>query len=83
MVKWRNALTVDENQAEPILAIAVALYKQGQRQEAIELGQKALKINQKYGELDFLEENLWGEKLLADTQNFFQNPAIKSFLPNQ
>jgi tetratricopeptide (TPR) repeat protein len=81
--KWREALTVDENQAEPTLAIAVALYKQGQRQEAIKLGQQALRTDNNYGKLEFLEENLWGKKLLADTSEFFQNPAISKLLPSQ
>ena len=79
--KWEEALTVDENQAEPILAIAVALYRQGNRSKAIELGQKALRIDSNYGKLSFLEENLWGEKLLADTQELFANPAISILLP--
>ncbi|WP_082714221.1 tetratricopeptide repeat protein [Geminocystis sp. NIES-3708] len=74
---WRKALSIDKNQAEPMLAVAVALYNQGKKAEAIQLGKEALKIDNSYGDVEFLKENLWGEKLLADTAKFFQNPDIQ------
>jgi len=56
--------------------MAVGLYHQGKKQEGIELGIKALKIDNSYGDLEFLKENLWGDKLLTDTTKFFENSAI-------
>lgn len=81
--KWRKALTIDEQQAEPTLAIAVALYTEGKETEGIKLGKQALELDNSYGDLEFLEENLWGKKLLSDTAKFFQAPAIKVMIKTE
>jgi tetratricopeptide (TPR) repeat protein len=81
--KWRKSLTIDENQSEPMLAIAVALYTQGKESEGLKLGEKALKLDRSYGDLKFLEENLWGEKLLSDTAKFFQNSIIQGLVKTE
>ena len=78
--KWQAATSIDKEQAEPQLAIAVALYSQGKQEQAIKLGENALKIDSRYRDLNFLKENLWGEKLLKDTQALLTNPSMKSFL---
>jgi tetratricopeptide (TPR) repeat protein len=78
--KWQAATSIDKEQAEPQLAIAVALYAQGKQEQALKLGESALKLDSRYRELKFLKENLWGEKLLQDTQALFSNPSMKSFL---
>ena len=61
----------------------MALYRQGNQSEAIELGQKALRLNNRYGKVSFLIDNLWGEQLIADTKTFFANPAINNLLPEE
>jgi tetratricopeptide (TPR) repeat protein len=81
--KWRKALKIDEKQAEPMLAIAVALYTEGKADEGIKLGKQALELDNSYGNLKFLEDNLWGEKLLNDTAKFFQDPAIKVMIKTE
>lgn len=78
--KWQTAVSIDKEQAEPQLAIAVALYAQGQKEQGIIAGEKALKLDGRYGDIKFLKENLWGEKLIGDTQTFFSSPNIKSLL---
>jgi len=80
---WRNALKIDSNQPEPMLAIAVGLYTQGKRIEALNLAQNALKLDNSYGSIPFLIENLWGEKLIADTRKLFNNPMIKSLVKEE
>ncbi|NBD15803.1 MAG: tetratricopeptide repeat protein [Cyanobacteria bacterium] len=80
MEKWRTAAEIAENATEPKLAIAVALYGQGKQQEAIKMAQAALRSDTRYANLEFLEENLWGEKLLADTEDFFTSPLMESTL---
>jgi tetratricopeptide (TPR) repeat protein len=77
---WQKAEKIDSTAAEPQLAIAVALYTQGQKDQGISLGQKALSMDPRYGKLEFLEENLWGEKLLRDTELFLAIPQIKAHL---
>ncbi|MEL6901550.1 MAG: hypothetical protein AAFP07_11400, partial [Cyanobacteria bacterium J06606_4] len=36
-----------------------------------------LERDPRYAEINFLEENLWGEQLIADTQQFFATPALR------
>jgi tetratricopeptide (TPR) repeat protein len=78
--KWRAALKIDEKQAEPELAIATALYKQGKTEEGINLAQTALTRDSRYAKLSFLEDNLWGPNLIKDTETFFSTPKMKEFL---
>jgi tetratricopeptide (TPR) repeat protein len=77
---WRQALSLSPKAAEPQLAIAVALYTKGDREQGLALGEVALKIDAQYGEVKFLKENLWGDKLLADTQKFLSVPRIQAAL---
>jgi len=76
---WQQAVDI-EPASEPQLAIAVALYQRGETRQGIELGSLALESDSRYGELEFLAENLWGEKLLADTREFFLTPTMRDVL---
>ncbi len=76
---WRQSVAIDPKQTtEPQLAIAVALFRKGNQTESLTLGEAALKTDARYGETKFLKDNLWGEKLLADTQKFFALPRIQA-----
>lgn len=78
---WERSVEMtDRQEAEPLLALAVARFKQGDREEALTQGTRALIINDAYGDLEFLRENLWGERLLADTAEFLNQPQIRSLL---
>lgn len=77
---WQTALTIDQEAAEPQLAIAVALYSQGKREEGIALGEVALNVDGRYADLDYLKENLWGERLIAATAQFLETPKIKALV---
>ncbi len=74
---WRSALAVDAEAAEPKLAMAVALYAQGDREQGLAMGEAALRSDHRYGDVDFLKENLWGDRLIADTQTFLSIPRIR------
>lgn len=81
LTRWREALTaVEERQAEPLLAIAVALFSEGETSEAIKTASEALTIDGQYGNIDYLIKNLWGENLIRDTKTFFATPTMKSIL---
>jgi tetratricopeptide (TPR) repeat protein len=82
IAKWEAAVAIDDQQAEPQLALAVAFYIQGQQEKGLKLGEEALKIDGRYADLDFLEENLWGDKLLQDTAVFFETSTMQSVLDN-
>ncbi|WP_204103921.1 MULTISPECIES: tetratricopeptide repeat protein [Spirulina sp. CCY15215] len=80
IAKWRSALAVAPEAVEPKLAIAVALYTRGEQERAWQLGEEALSLDRKYAELDFLKENLWGERLLADAASFLATPRIQELV---
>ena len=80
MEKWQSVLEIDAEQAEPTLALAVAFYARGEVERGIELGKAALAIDDRYAELEFLRENLWGERLLEDTKEFLNTPQMQAVL---
>jgi tetratricopeptide (TPR) repeat protein len=81
--QWQTAVSIDKKAAEPLLALAVAFYNHGDKQKSLEMGVSALRIDSRYGNLDFLKENLWGDRLLADTKKFLELPEIKLALQPQ
>jgi tetratricopeptide (TPR) repeat protein len=80
IAKWQTALKVGGEQAEPKLALAVALYSQGDRAKGIELATSALEADTRYGDLQFLKDNLWGDRLLADTKTLLAIPQIQKVI---
>jgi tetratricopeptide (TPR) repeat protein len=77
---WQQSIGIDKKAAEPQLALAVALFQQGKQEEAYRLGEAALRNDSRYASMDYLKENLWGEKLLTDTSNFLKTPRIRAAL---
>jgi tetratricopeptide (TPR) repeat protein len=75
---WRNTLAVDGKAAEPMLALAAAVYKQGDRAEGLKLALAAVKIDARYAETKFLKDNLWGDKLISDTQVVLSLPSVQA-----
>ncbi|MGK7898032.1 MAG: tetratricopeptide repeat protein, partial [Xenococcus sp. (in: cyanobacteria)] len=67
-----------KERAEALLAISVAFYTKGNQEKAFELAEKALKQDKRLANLEFLKENLWGDKLLSDTQKLFEAERIKA-----
>ncbi|WAL62512.1 tetratricopeptide repeat protein [Thermocoleostomius sinensis] len=78
--RWQEALAIDNTQAEPQMAIAVVLYSQGQTEEGLAQGEAALRTDARYGDLQFLEDNLWGEQLLSEAETFLSQPRIRETL---
>lgn len=90
--QWRTSLELAGNEPEPKLAIAVALYAQENCglpavrttntvcQEALDLGIEALEQDSRYADIEFLRTNLWGDRLLDSTSEFFETPDIKTLL---
>ncbi|MCW9679361.1 tetratricopeptide repeat protein [Dolichospermum planctonicum UHCC 0167] len=77
---WRNAIKINSNFAEAHLALGVALYGKGDQEAGLKSAETALKLDKRYGKIEFLKENGWGEKLIINTQLFFQNPRIKALI---
>lgn len=76
--QWQKALTIEKDGAEPKLAIAVALYTKGDREKALALGEAAIKSDDRYADLEFLKLNLWGDRLISDTQKFLATPRMQA-----
>jgi len=72
--QWQAVLETNRFQppAETQFALSVALYTQGERQESQKLAQEALRRDPRYQNIEFLKQNLWGDRLLADTKKFLQ-----------
>ncbi|MEO1376069.1 MAG: tetratricopeptide repeat protein, partial [Cyanobacteria bacterium J06635_10] len=88
--QWQQAIVkannVKQPAAEPQLALAVALYTRGdksERQRGLAMGEAALRLDERYANLDFLKENLWGNRLLSDTKKFLELPSIQAALNEQ
>ena len=78
--QWRAAVSIEKQAAEPLLAMAVALYTKGDRAQGLKIGQAAVKIDGRYGDLEFLKQNLWGDRLLGDTKKFLATPQMQTAL---
>jgi tetratricopeptide (TPR) repeat protein len=78
--QWQTASAIEKQAAEPRLAMAVALYAKGNRQQGIAIAQEALRLDPHYGDLDFLKQNLWGPRLLTDTKKLLETPRIQASL---
>ena len=57
--------------------MGVALYGKGDKEAGLKSGETALKLDKRYGKIEFLKENGWGEKLIKNSQEFLNNPGIK------
>ena len=81
MERWRQAIAINDQVAEPVLALAAALYNQGdQSQATIGLAIRALDRDPDYAAEDFQESQLWGEKLRAATQELFMDSRLQNAL---
>ena len=67
-------------EAQTQLAVAAAVYKQGDRERGLALGEQAIKLDSRYADLKFLKENLWGDRLLKDAQSLLETPRLKATL---
>jgi len=70
--EWKEAVSADKPDVKSLFALAVALYIKGDQQQGLTLGKHALSIDKRYGDIEFLKENLWGDRLLEDTKKFLQ-----------
>jgi tetratricopeptide (TPR) repeat protein len=77
---WQNAIALDDRNAVPQFALAVALYAQGETDKGIEMAKKAIKLDNNLGKLDYLEENHWGNRIIADTQKLLQDTQIQAII---
>lgn len=77
---WQRAIKIDNQSAEPKLALAVALYAQGKKEQGLALAKDALALDSSYADVEFLKENLWGASLIEDTKKFLATPQMQALL---
>jgi len=80
IAQWESAVEINSKAAEPQLALAVALYAQGDIEAGLAMAQAALQLDPNYADLEFLKENLWGERLMAETKKLLETPRIRETL---
>ncbi len=78
--RWEQAIAIDKEAAEAMLALAVALYGKGDKAKGLAMGEAALKLDKRYATVEYLKENLWGDRLIAATQKFLETPEMKAAL---
>ncbi len=76
--KWQASLVIDPQAAEPQMAIAIAKFNLGEQESALTQGLAALRTDVRYADIEFLRQNLWGEKLIAASQNFLALPQVQT-----
>ena len=77
ILRFRSALKIS-NDAEPMLALAVALYSSKKKHdEPLNLAKNALKSNPKYVSKDYQAKQLWGKKLQKSAQLLFKEKEMK------
>jgi tetratricopeptide (TPR) repeat protein len=77
---WQTAIKINSNLAEAHLALGIALYAKGDKEAGLKSGETALKLDKRFGKIEFLKENNWGDKLIKDSQEFLNNPRIKGLI---
>ena len=70
--QFQKAISLNQKFAEPQLALAIILYQQGEIEKAKQLAQSALKLDPKFADPANLKKNLWGEKIINDTQEMLK-----------
>ncbi len=83
--QWQKALDVaksleDRGSSEPKLALAIVTYIRGDQSRGLQLGKDALNADPRYGKIEFLKENLWGDKLLSNARIVLNNPVLKEIV---
>ena len=75
--KFKSALKIS-NDAEPMLALAVALYSTDNKSiESLNLAKNALNSNPQYVSKDYQAKQLWGKKLQKSAQLLFKTKEMK------
>lgn len=73
---WQEVLEVNQAIAEPILAIAVTLYTEGEEEKGLTIAREAFNLDNQLRDLEYLRENLWGERLLEDTKKILSDNRL-------
>jgi hypothetical protein len=54
------------------------LYAQGEQQKSLSMAQTALSLDKRLADVDYLKQNLWGDRLIADAQKLLSHPKLQA-----
>jgi tetratricopeptide (TPR) repeat protein len=75
---WRKALSLPNIMSDAQLGLAIALYRQGDRQEAFQLGAAAIRTDKKLIDVGYLRDKNWGKSMIQDATPFLQTIRTRS-----
>ncbi|WP_353931034.1 tetratricopeptide repeat protein [Okeanomitos corallinicola TIOX110] len=78
--QWQKAIQINHKSAEATLALAVALYFQGEIQKAYQLAETALKLDKSFADFYCMKKHFWGQTMITDAQKFLSTPRMKVLL---
>jgi tetratricopeptide (TPR) repeat protein len=77
---WERVSSIDPKAAEPIFALAAAFFTQGKRAEAYIIIERAISLDSRYANIQYLKDNLWGSKIVSDISKLIQTPRVRDFI---
>jgi tetratricopeptide (TPR) repeat protein len=78
IASWQKALTLPDMKQDIQFGLAIALYKQGQQAEAIQLATTAIRTDKKLMDIKYLQAKNWGKNILQDAATLLQSPQLQS-----
>ncbi len=78
--QWQKAVEINGKLAEPQMALAVALYAKGEQQKALNMAQVALGLDKNWADVEVLQQNLWGTRLVDEARKLLASPSIQAFV---
>ncbi|MFM7364175.1 MAG: tetratricopeptide repeat protein [Cuspidothrix sp.] len=78
--QWQQAIKINSQSAESLLALAVALYVKGEQQQAYQLAETALKLNKNFADFYVMKKHFWGQSMITDAQKMLSTAEMKSLL---
>ncbi len=78
--QWQKAVEINGKLAEPQMALAVALYAKGEQQKALNMAQAALGLDKSFADVEVLQQNLWGTRLVDEARKLLTTPSIQAFI---
>jgi tetratricopeptide (TPR) repeat protein len=78
--QFKASIAIDDGAAEPLLALGTALYVQGDTEQALKLGVRAMQADFTYGDVQTLRDNLWGDRLVTDVQVLLNTEPVRNAL---
>ncbi|MFM2061809.1 MAG: hypothetical protein RLZZ507_1479 [Cyanobacteriota bacterium] len=80
--QWQEAFNINNKAAEPLtlMGMAIIFYLQGEQEKGLNMAETAVRLDKNFANVEFLKQNLWGERLVADAQKLISHPRIQAII---